>query len=387
MTAAFVFTACGAPTIEDVGGVPELTVPAVTTTVTEATKPPVPQDTVIHFTAAGDNLIHSSIYNQAQRRSEDGTYDFDFAYDNIRGLICGDINLLNQETPIANDIFEPSTYPCFNSPTQLGDTMLDLGFDVFNHANNHILDRGAKGTNATLDYWASKKGATVCGVYRNEEDMANIRTVERDGVVFSFLGFTEHTNGIKLPEDSELQVIYTSETDKIQSQIEAAAEISDFVVVSVHWGVENSHNVTDAQRNLAKSMADWGADLIVGTHPHVLQTLEWVEADDGRRVLTAYSLGNFISAQDVGNRMIGGVLDLNVRKDGATGKLFIESPKLIPVITHYDYGFSNVRVYPFKDYTAELASSHGVRQNSHFDYDFIMKTLTEIIPEEFLKLD
>ena len=149
----FIFTACGSKT-KEVGGQPEETTTAVTTSETTTTPPPKP-DSVVKVTASGDNLIHSSIYDQAKKRSKDGTYDFDFAYENVKKLINGDINMINQETPVANDIFPPSTYPMFNSPAQLGDKMLGLGFNVFNLANNHCLDKGEKGAFATLDYWNS----------------------------------------------------------------------------------------------------------------------------------------------------------------------------------------------------------------------------------------
>lgn len=383
--AIFVFTAC-AKQIAPVGGEPSESYPLATTVATSETEPPVPDDVTVHVTAAGDNLIHSSIYNQAHKRSEDGTYDFEYAYERIRPLICGKLNILNQETPICNDIYEPSTYPCFNSPTQLGDEMLSLGFNAFNHANNHILDQGVSGANATLDYW-SDKDAAVCGVYRNTEDMNNIRTMNIDGVTFSFLGFTEHTNGLRIPEDSDLRVVYTSETDVIEQQIKAARQLSDVVVVSVHWGVENSHIVTDAQRDLGQSMADWGADIIIGTHPHVIQSMEEITAADGRNVLVAYSLGNFISAQSVNNRMIGGVLDFDVTKSYETDSITLSNIKFIPVVTHYDYGFSNVRVYPFSEYTEELASTHGVNTYSPFSYDFIVDTLRENIDEKYLVLE
>lgn len=385
MSALLALSACGKK-IQNVGGEIEVTSETTAETTTVVTTEAIPDDAIVHITAAGDNLIHSSIYNQAHKRSADGTYDFEYAYENIRGLICGDLNILNQETPICNDEFEPSTYPCFNSPTQLGDEMLSIGFNAFCHANNHILDKGTKGVNATLDYW-SDKDATVYGAYRNEDDMNNIRTKEINGVKFSFLGFTEHTNGINIPADSDVKVIYTSDLETIEKQISDARKISDVVIVSVHWGTENSHIINDAQKTLAQQMADWGADIIIGTHPHVIQDMEELTSADGRNVLVAYSLGNFISAQDVGNRMIGGVLDFKVTKSFRNNSITISDIKFIPVVTHYDYGFSNVRVYPFSEYTRELAAVHGVRNKSHFDYDFIIETLKNNVNEKYLVLD
>ena len=376
------FSACGQP-IESV----DVPVTEATTTVTETTETtvPPPTETTVRVTAAGDNLIHSSIYNQAARRSENGTYDFDYAYENIEDIIAGELNILNQETPV-NDEFQPATYPCFCSPTQLGDKMIDLGFNAFNHANNHILDKGTKGVIATLDYWGTKEDIAVCGAYRDKADMDSISTLTINDITFSFLGFTEHTNGLRIPDDSEVEIIYTSEKEVIEEQIKKAREISDVVVVSVHWGVENSQTVINAQRILGQDMADWGADIIIGTHPHVIQSMEEITAADGRNVLVAYSLGNFISAQSVNDRMIGGVLDFEVTKQYSDNSISIDNIKFIPVVTHYDYNYSNVRVYSLDKYSPELASQHGVNSQSPFSYDFIIKTLEKNIDEKYLVL-
>ncbi len=383
---AFAFAACSSTAIET-GGQPQESIPAETTAATTVvTEPPVPPDSKAHIVAVGDNLIHSSIYNQAARRSTDGTYDFDYAYEHIEGLINGDINIINQETLVCGGDYEPSTYPYFNSPVQLGDKMLSLGFNVFNQANNHCLDKGVKGAYACLDYWDSKSDIVRCGMYRDKADEEKVRIMEKNGIKFSFLGFTEHTNGIPLPSDTDLQIIYTSDVEEIQKRITAAAAESDVVVVSVHWGIENSHTVTDAQRELAQNMVNWGADVILGTHPHVIQSMEEMERENGDKALVCYSLGNFISAQDVGNRMIGGAVDFDVVKSGATSEISIDNFRFVPVVTHYDYSFSNVRVYPFAEYTRELADSHGIRANSHFDYDFIVQTLKDNIPEQYLVL-
>ena len=162
------------------------------------------------------------------------------------------------------------------------------------------------------------------------------------------------------------------------------------MVVSDHWGVEDSHIVTDAQRALAQQQVDWGADVILGTHPHVVQDAQWLTSADGRQAFVAYSLGNFISAQSQPDEMIGLILDLQIEKvdypDG-TSQTAIHSPVLHPVINHYDGGYSNIRVYLLKDYPDELANSHGVRaKHPEFGPEYIRKVLTQYVNEEFLDL-
>ncbi len=351
--------------------------------------PPLPEivKTQVNLKAAGDNLIHNSIYEQAYSRGS-GSYDFSYAYKNVSDIISsGDISLLNQET-VMTPLYEPSTYPRFNSPIELKNEMLKIGFDVFNQANNHTLDKGEKGIISALDEWNNTPEALVTGVYKNEEDYSQIRRKNVNGIEFAFIGMTELTNGLSLPEGSEVVLLRTFEEDKIKARIEKAKTFADVVVVNVHWGVEYSHTPNSAQKKLAQKMADWGADLIVGHHPHVLQPIEWLKATDGRDVLCAYSLGNFISAQSMGPRMVGGVLDVTFSKNNLLKNPRIVSAKLIPIVTHYDRGYKNIRIYPFSEYSKELAQSHGVRAyDETFNYNYIENMLKKVIGEDFLDID
>ena len=354
---------------------------------------PQPVYTQVSFKAVGDNLIHNTIYLQAADRAAEGEeYDFYPAYSRVEPLLEGaDLAFINQETLLASQVFEPSSYPMFNSPTQVGDTMLSLGFNLFSHANNHALDKGVKGIEATLDYWDAKieEGADilVTGIFRNEEDMNTPRIIEKNGITFALVAFTEHTNGLMLPSTSENRIIYTSETELMQQQIEAAQELADVVLVSVHWGVENSHTVTDAQRNLAQQLIDWGADIILGTHPHVLQPIEQLTSTDGKSTgYVIYSLGNFISAQSAGDNLIGGVLSITFEKEQLSGVVTISKPVLTPIVTHYETAWQkNLELYPLSEYTQELAQSHGVVRNTPaFSLEYIHQMLESVIGDEYL---
>ena len=367
---------------EAVTAVTTVTTVETTETTTIVTEPPVVAKTVT-FTALGDNLIHSSIYKQASRRARGNGYDFEYAYAGAADLLDkADITVLNQETLICNDIFEPSTYPCFNSPVALGDHMAQLGVDVFTIANNHTLDKGVKGLSACLDYYDGR-GMVRVGAYRDQEDRENIRIVEKDGVKVAFLCYTESLNGLSLPEDTQLQ-IGRFDKDTIIKEIKAADEISDICVVSLHWGTENSGVVEDYQRVAASEFAEAGADVIIGNHPHVLREIEMIETSDGGQTLCAYSLGNFISAQSVGTNLIGGVLNFGVTVEEGKANVICDT-EFIPIVTHYDGNYSNVRLYKLSDYTPEMANAHGVRSMSKFDYDYIMEYLESKGLLEFYK--
>ena len=239
----------------------------------------------VSFVAVGDNLIHDTVYEQAAARSSGG-YDFSDAYDRIAEKIeTPDVAILNQETIISTE-HNVSSYPMFNSPVEVGEEMLEIGFDVFNIATNHSVDCGEKGLISAINFWKSKNAIT-CGAYLNNEDMNNIPMNEVNGVRIAYLGFTDSTNGLSLPSDSDVVLVRAADESLLQQRIYKAKEKADVVVVSAHWGNEYTHEPNDAQRELAQKLASWGADVIIGTHPHVIQPVEYITNNDGRKTLVA----------------------------------------------------------------------------------------------------
>ncbi len=384
---------------------PQSAIPAVadspnpTSTVPPSPTPePTPIVETVHFSASGDNLIHKPIYEQAKRRAEneqsDVPYDFSYVYENLSDFFAQfDVNWINQES-LVNDTLPPSTYPAFSTPGECAKALYDIGFRVFALSNNHSYDKGANGISATLQFWNSMpEDVITTGLWKNTENNdARIPVQEVNGIKIAYLAYTEHTNGISInPSKLEANVIYTNETEAMQRQIEHARSLADVVVVGVHWGIEYNHQATESQKALAQQFADWGADVIIGTHPHVLQDAQWLTAADGRRAFVAYSLGNFISTQDRMPRAVGGILTLDMVKttdvDGSVS-VCIQEPKIHPVITHYDAGRSNVRNYLYRDYTPELAAQHGMNAyDSSFSYDQLRKIAEDSVSSEFLTLD
>lgn len=186
---------------------------------------------------------------------------------------------------------------------------------------------------------------------------------------------------------SEYGVVYLDQRDVIEKQITDMRPNCDVLVVSCHWGVEGSHTVTDAQRETAQWLADQGADLIIGTHPHVTQTAQWLTGTNENKSFVAYSLGNFINAQDMPDNMIGAILDVTFQKTTAadgTVTVEIQNPVLHPVITQYEPHYANIRVYLYKDYTDELGAAHG---NFALSRASIEQVLNGSIDSEFLSLE
>ncbi|MDL2252968.1 CapA family protein [Ruminococcaceae bacterium OttesenSCG-928-I18] len=353
-----------------------------------------PQELRVRFSAVGDNLIHNGIYLQAQQRAGGDGYDFHYVYENVQPFFEQfDVNWINQETLVSWEV-PPSTYPMFSTPGELGVAAYDAGWRVFALSNNHSYDKGATGISATLRYWEEMPDDVVTtGFYRNTEDDSGIALQEVNGVKIAYLAFTESTNGIPTPEGAEAHILYTDETETMERLVRRARELADAVVVCVHWGTENSHEIRPDQRELAASFADWGADAVIGTHPHVVQGIEWAEGtESGKRIPVAYSLGNFLSAQSQANQMIGlcYTFDIcqNVRPDGTREDVRIENVKAYPTVTHYDGNYENIRCYMYRDYTDELAGQHGVgARYPGFSMEYIQEVVTTYVDPEFLVLE
>ncbi|MBR5753199.1 MAG: CapA family protein, partial [Clostridia bacterium] len=344
------------------------------------------------FSATGDNLIHQKIFQQASTRAGGNGYDFNYCYESVSGFYQShDLNWINQESLLSSKL-GPASYPTFSTPGECGQALYNLlNMRVFSVANNHIYDQGATGLEATAEYYENDMPDDVLytGLW-DKKDLDSIPVYSCKGRSVAFLSYTYGTNGISTPEKSEKRVIYTSETDIIKKQVKRANKLADIVIVGCHWGTEDSHVISDEQKKLAQSLADWGADLIVGTHPHVVQNAEWINSEDGRKVFCAYSLGNFISTQALADQVVGLVLDCTIdtvtTPDGNV-TVEIKSPKLIPNVTVYGADFMNTHVVWYKDFTETDAMNHGVKiSNSNFSYLWVANMLKQYVNTDFLDL-
>lgn len=321
-------------------------------------EPEVKEDSVVSFMAVGDNLIHGAIYYDAMQRY--GEYVFDPIYEPVKEFVQSkDVAYINQETMLGGTELGLSSYPAFNSPQEVGEAIADTGFDWIASSSNHSLDVGSAGVINTLNFWDNYEDIVTTGIARNFEEMNEPKFIEREGVIFGVLGYTYGTNGIPVPEGEEYLVNLISK-ERIEADVNAIKDQCDAILVSMHWGTEYNFFPNDEQKEYAQFLADLGVDVIIGEHPHVIQPMEWLTGAEGNQTLVIYSLGNFLSAQDSSDTMLGGCTSWDMRKDGETGEVTIENVKFYPTVTHFESGFTNFKTYLLKDYTDELAAAHGL---------------------------
>lgn len=337
----------------------------------------------VTLVAVGDNLIHNTLI--AAGEQEDGSLDYTTLYANIKPEIeKADIAVIDQETILGGSSFEYTGYPLFNSPWEIGDAAIDAGFDIFNCATNHTMDMGWAGIEKELEYFSGKENVVALGINADERDYNSITYYEKNSITFALLNYTFGTNGIPLPKDKPW-CVNLLDKDKVTADIKEARENADVVIVFPHWGTENSHDVSDYQKEYTQLFSDLGVDIVIGCHPHVLQPVEWVTNEStGKKMIVYYSLGNFISHQIELDQLCGGMAQLTIEKHG--DEIEISSAKLVPIVCHYNRGENDkfvFDVYKLSDYTDELAASHS---QSGGTVEYYTNLVNDVIDEEFISM-
>ena len=265
--------------------------------------------TSISLIMAGDNLINDKLYNAAKK--DDGSYDFKSMYSYIKDIVKNyDLAYYNQETILGGSEIGVSSYPAFNSPYEVGDATIDAGFNLVSLATNHTLDRGEKAIINSLNYWNNKSNVLTSGSYLSNNDRNKVNIKEVNNITYTMLNYTYGTNGIKVPEGKEYLVNiwpctgnnpdndtkYQEYKKIVKEDILRVRDKVDLLIVAMHFGVEYTHVPTNYQIDMAEFLSSLGVDIIIGTHPHVIMPITYIND-----TLVIYSLGNFLSAQDTNN--------------------------------------------------------------------------------------
>lgn len=304
----------------------------------------------VSFVAVGDNLYHQCMLDEAKTSSG---YDFTGYYKNIKKYIQADYCFVNQETILGGGA--PSGYPLFSAPDSVAGDLQKVGFNVVNGATNHAYDQGASGILHSIQVFNKYPRMTYLGLYKNEEEKQNIKIVEKNGIKIAFVSFNQYVNGVTYQKKLPYMINFHEST--MMENMKKARESADIVIASCHWGVEYDQSPNAFQKNMAQKLADAGADVIIGTHPHTLQDVEYIQRADGKRTLVAYSLGNFVSGMLEESCQLEGMLSFDIEKKKIKNVVFT------PLVNYYTLTGKRERhdfsVYRLKDYTNKLMEKHG----------------------------
>lgn len=289
----------------------------------------------------GDALIHSNIYLDA--KNEDGSYDFKPMLEYTKPIIEQyDLKYYNQETILGGKDLGLSSYPRFNSPTEVGDAFIDSGFNLVSLATNHTMDKGEEGVLRSLNYWNSKENIVKAGQYSSFDDRGQERIYDINGIKYAFFSYTTWTNGLETPTGKEyLNNVYSNE--KAQEDIEKVKGKVDVILVAMHWGTEYSLGVDEKQTEIANYLSSLGVDIIIGSHPHVVEPVERIG-----KTLVIYSLGNYISDQIGIERLTGLMLGVDITKieENDTAEISVNNIRADLVYTYSKYG-RGFKLYPY----------------------------------------
>lgn len=336
----------------------------------------------------GDNLLHKPVSESGRRKN--GKYNYDSLFTHIKDEAeSADAAMINQEVVLGGAKLGISGYPSFNGRYEVGDAIAKAGFNVVLHATNHSLDKGAAGIKNCLKFWRKKHpDIKVTGMNESAKAQNKITYIKKKGICVAILNYTYGTNGIRMSKSMPYAVNMLTKK-KVERDVRKAKKKADFIVVCPHWGTEYNTGIDASQKRWAKYFLKIGVDLVIGTHPHVIEPVKWMKGKGGRKMLVYYSLGNFVNSTSrrgagVARQFYGGMAKVNLRRN-ADGKVVISKAKFVPLITHKKAN-GKITTYKVADYTKKMAAKNRIsRCDSGFSFKRMKAFFRKIVGKRFLE--
>lgn len=303
----------------------------------------------------GDVMQHRQQLHSALIPGTDSTlsssYDYSSYFAHVQHFIDeADFTVANMEFCLGGPPY--TGYPSFSAPEALAEEAAEAGIDLFLCANNHICDKGRRGLVSSLEKYG-KIGVPVTGVYRDslDEQKHNPYIAELGGVRVAFINFTYGTNGIRVPEPF---IVNMMDKEKVREAFVMAREKeADIIIALPHWGQEYTTVPDSRQREWAEFLLECGADAVIGSHPHVVQPVEFP---------VAYSMGNFISNMSLRNTELGLMMILRIAVT-SYGDSYVAGLEAVPVWCSrpggYGDGYTVLPVREFLNRKEEFRSSYN----------------------------
>ena len=366
-----------------------------------------PEITTTTVLAVGDNFVQPSLLASGQ--SDNGTWNYDSVYANLKSDIqAADISIVNQETPFTTNHDLVSGTSPYATPSEIGDALVNAGFNVVTSATSLINDNGSSMINETLNYWKSNHPeVTLAGIHSSQTSTDSPQIVEVNGIKIAFLDYTfpeygsQQTDAGDGSTDSSFDssdgsgdsssggtsdgsgdgsssssdssgsttgsgsMIDTFSTTTVAAAIKKARASADCIIFSANWGKTEEPMPTEYEKEWANFLMEQGVDVVIGTNPNVLQPYGYLTDDSGHNMLIYYSLGNFVTGQETLKHLLGGMATFTIQKtveDDQTS-IQIQDATLTPLVMHYSYDNQEYAPYKLSDYTDALASQHSVRES------------------------
>lgn len=336
------------------------------------------EENTIELLAVGDNIAHQTIREVGM--TEYGPWNYDSVYQYVKEDVeAADLALVTQETIFVENREDVSGYPSFGTPPEFGDALVNTGFDVIASATNHALDKGTDSIEYTLNWWEENHpDIPVLGLYDSEEAAEEIPIISCKDLKLAMLDYTYSLNGLELPSDQEYMVDVFDE-EQVREDIRQAKELADVVIVVMHVGNEYEQDVDQETQEWTDIFLEEGVDIVIGSHPHVVRTMETLTGEDGHKMLVYYSLGNFTSTQTDLPSLMGAMAKITVRKNIETGEIEIPEHEFIPLLMYYNKEIPQAAIYKLEDYPQELIQEHFVYEENpeEFSLEYYQKLFEE----------
>lgn len=339
--------------------------------------------TYVSLVAVGDNLMHYDVSMSGWRT--DGTYNYDYNFAYVKDLVqAADLAVINQECVIGGDEWGIRDYPCFNVRTEVAAAIANAGFDVVLAATNHILDIGKVGSLYMIDFFRNNyPQLTLLGIHDSWETRDEIHVIEKNGIRIGMINYTDILNCQTDYQADGQYLVDMLDYDRLAMLIQKTKAASDFVIVFPHWGTEYNLGTDDSQTEQAAFLAAQGVDLVIGTHPHVVEPIDYIDRPDGGKMLIYYSIGNFQSLQKKEATLLGGMAKVVIKKD-FKGTRIIDFD-METIVTDYRLGgvritdyFDIITTYPWSKYSREIAESGKIGDgNANFSIDYMFQLQAE----------
>ena len=320
-------------------------------------------ETSASLVAVGDALIHTGVYQDAYIN---GGYDFNYIFTEVKSIFEKyDLKYYNQETILGGTSLGLSGYPMFNSPQQVGDAFMNMGFNLVSLATNHSLDRGESGLRSSLEYWGKQENVIAAGSYESQESRDTPRIMEINGITYTLLSYSTLTNGLSIPYGKDYLFNLYSDA-KAKADVECLKGKVDVIMVAMHWGEEYTHTPTYDEKRIAQYLASLGVNIVIGTHPHVIQPIDFIGD-----TMVIYSLGNFVSGQIGIERLIGLAASVTIKKTVTDGvsKITLENPSAELIYTKKPNGYygQQYKLYPFSKLNDSILPGYKNYYNTYMN--------------------